>query len=289
MQFSFPGGIPSHASPECPGSIHEGGELGYSLSHSFGAVFDNPDLIVACVVGDGEAETGPAGHGVAFEQVPRSGHRRRGAADPASQRLQDLQPDGPRPHHPRGIGTVAPRLRVDALLRRGSRAGADARGDGRDARHGGGADQENPAGRARPRQLRASALADDRAQFAQGLDGAEDGRRPAGRRHLPRAPGAAFRPGRPSRTPQAAGRLAEELPAGGALRRAGPPEAGTGRAGAQGRAAHGREPARQWRHSAARPAHAGFPRLRGRRARAGRARHRRHPCARAVSCATWRS
>ncbi len=58
-QFSFPGGIPSHASPECPGSIHEGGELGYSLSHAFGAVFDNPNLIAACVVGDGEAETGP--------------------------------------------------------------------------------------------------------------------------------------------------------------------------------------------------------------------------------------
>ncbi len=58
-QFSFPGGIPSHASPECPGSIHEGGELGYSLSHSFGAVFDNPELVVACCVGDGEAETGP--------------------------------------------------------------------------------------------------------------------------------------------------------------------------------------------------------------------------------------
>jgi xylulose-5-phosphate/fructose-6-phosphate phosphoketolase len=59
LQFSFPGGIPSHASPECPGSIHEGGELGYSLSHAFGAAFDNPELIVACVVGDGEAETGP--------------------------------------------------------------------------------------------------------------------------------------------------------------------------------------------------------------------------------------
>jgi xylulose-5-phosphate/fructose-6-phosphate phosphoketolase len=58
-QFSFPGGIPSHVSPECPGSIHEGGELGYSLSHAFGAAFDNPELIVACVVGDGEAETGP--------------------------------------------------------------------------------------------------------------------------------------------------------------------------------------------------------------------------------------
>jgi xylulose-5-phosphate/fructose-6-phosphate phosphoketolase len=58
-QFSFPGGIPSHVAPETPGSIHEGGELGYSLSHAFGAAFDNPDLIVACVVGDGEAETGP--------------------------------------------------------------------------------------------------------------------------------------------------------------------------------------------------------------------------------------
>ena len=58
-QFSFPGGIPSHAAPETPGSIHEGGELGYSLSHAYGAAFDNPDLVVACVIGDGEAETGP--------------------------------------------------------------------------------------------------------------------------------------------------------------------------------------------------------------------------------------
>jgi xylulose-5-phosphate/fructose-6-phosphate phosphoketolase len=59
LQFSFPGGIPSHVSPEVPGSIHEGGELGYSLSHAFGAAFDNPSLVVACVIGDGEAETGP--------------------------------------------------------------------------------------------------------------------------------------------------------------------------------------------------------------------------------------
>ena len=68
-QFSFPGGIPSHVSPECPGSIHEGGELGYSLSHAFGAVLDNPELVVACVIGDGEAETGPlatAWHGNKF-------------------------------------------------------------------------------------------------------------------------------------------------------------------------------------------------------------------------------
>ena len=68
-QFSFPGGIPSHVAPETPGSIHEGGELGYSLAHAFGAVMDNPDLIAACVVGDGEAETGPlatAWHGNKF-------------------------------------------------------------------------------------------------------------------------------------------------------------------------------------------------------------------------------
>jgi xylulose-5-phosphate/fructose-6-phosphate phosphoketolase len=62
-QFSFPGGIPSHAAPETPGSIHEGGELGYALSHAFGAAFDNPELVVACVVGDGEAETGPLATG----------------------------------------------------------------------------------------------------------------------------------------------------------------------------------------------------------------------------------
>ena len=68
-QFSFPGGIPSHVAPETPGSIHEGGELGYSLAHAFGAVMDNPGLIAACVVGDGEAETGPlatAWHGNKF-------------------------------------------------------------------------------------------------------------------------------------------------------------------------------------------------------------------------------
>ncbi|HEX5557445.1 MAG TPA: phosphoketolase family protein [Gaiellales bacterium] len=75
-QFSFPGGIPSHVAPETPGSIHEGGELGYSLAHAFGAAFDNPDLVVACVVGDGEAETGPlatAWHGNKFLNARRDG------------------------------------------------------------------------------------------------------------------------------------------------------------------------------------------------------------------------
>jgi len=75
-QFSFPGGIPSHVAPETPGSIHEGGELGYALSHAFGAVFDNPDLIAAAVVGDGEAETGPLAtgwHGNKFLNPVRDG------------------------------------------------------------------------------------------------------------------------------------------------------------------------------------------------------------------------
>jgi xylulose-5-phosphate/fructose-6-phosphate phosphoketolase len=75
-QFSFPGGIPSHTAPETPGSIHEGGELGYSISHAYGAVFDNPDLIVTCVVGDGEAETGPmaaAWHSNKFLNPQRDG------------------------------------------------------------------------------------------------------------------------------------------------------------------------------------------------------------------------
>jgi xylulose-5-phosphate/fructose-6-phosphate phosphoketolase len=75
-QFSFPGGIPSHAAPETPGSIHDGGELGYALAHAFGAAFDNPDLLVACVVGDGEAETGPLAtswHGNKFLNPKRDG------------------------------------------------------------------------------------------------------------------------------------------------------------------------------------------------------------------------
>jgi xylulose-5-phosphate/fructose-6-phosphate phosphoketolase len=75
-RFSFPGGVPSHVAPETPGSIHEGGELGYSLSHAYGAAFDNPDLVVAAVVGDGEAETGPLAtswHSTKFVDPRRDG------------------------------------------------------------------------------------------------------------------------------------------------------------------------------------------------------------------------
>ena len=180
IQFSFPGGIPSHASPECPGSIHEGGELGYSLSHSFGAVFDNPDLIVACVVGDGEAETGPlatAWHSNKFLDPVTDGAV-----------LPILHLNGYKISNPTVLARIT-REELEQLLRgygwtpyfvEGHEPGPMHEAMACDARHGGGADQKDPAGRPRPRQLRASALADDRPQFTQGLDGAEDGRRPAG-------------------------------------------------------------------------------------------------------------
>ena len=123
-QFSFPGGIPSHVAPETPGSIHEGGELGYALSHAYGAAFDNPDLIVACVVGDGEAETGPLATSWHSNKFLNPVDRRGGAADPAPERLQDRQPLRAGPHQPRGAGPALPRLRLHAVLRRGRRAGA---------------------------------------------------------------------------------------------------------------------------------------------------------------------
>jgi xylulose-5-phosphate/fructose-6-phosphate phosphoketolase len=92
-QFSFPGGIPSHVAPETPGSIHEGGELGYSLAHAYGAAFDHPELLVACVIGDGEAENRSARGELAWEQVFESRAGRGGAADSAFERVQDRRPD----------------------------------------------------------------------------------------------------------------------------------------------------------------------------------------------------
>ncbi len=85
-QFSFPGGIPSHAAPETPGSIHEGGELGYSLLHAYGAAFDNPDLWSAAWWAMAKPRPAP-GHELALQQIPESGARRRGAAHPSSERL----------------------------------------------------------------------------------------------------------------------------------------------------------------------------------------------------------
>ena len=126
IQFSFPGGIPSHASPETPGSIHEGGELGYSLSHSFGAVMDNPELIVACVVGDGEAETGPlatAWHSNKFIDAATDG-----AVLPILH-LNGYKIANPTvlariPHA--GAGATAPWLWLEAIFRGRARTGTDA-------------------------------------------------------------------------------------------------------------------------------------------------------------------
>ena len=105
-QFSFPGGIPSHVAPETPGSINEGGELGYSLSHAYGAAFDNPDLIAVCVVGDGEAETGALAAGWQSNKFLEPGHRRGGAAHPSPERREDRQPHGAGPHQPRRAGRL---------------------------------------------------------------------------------------------------------------------------------------------------------------------------------------
>ena len=116
-QFSFPGGVPSHCAPETPGSFHEGGELGYSLLHAFGAAFDNPDLVVFCVVGDGEAETGPLATSWHCDQVRQPRPRRRGAADPAPQRVQDRQPDAARPDPRGGAAGADARLRLRPVRR----------------------------------------------------------------------------------------------------------------------------------------------------------------------------
>ena len=121
-QFSWPYGIPSHVSPETPGSIHEGGELGYSLAHAYGAAFDNPDLIVACIVGDGEAETGALATSWHSNKFLNPGARRRGAADPSSERVQDRQSDGAGPHQPPGTDGAVARLRLRAAFRRGRRS-----------------------------------------------------------------------------------------------------------------------------------------------------------------------
>ena len=183
-QFSFPGGIPSHVAPETPGSIHEGGELGYSLSHAYRRGVRQSDLIVACVVGDGEAETGPLATSWHSNKFLNPVHD--GAVLPILhlERLQDRRPDGAGAHSARGAGSAVPRLRLRAVFRR--RATTRRRctsawpttldtADRRDSRH--------PARGAQRTGSAASALADDRPAHAQGLDRPEGGRR----RSRPRA------------------------------------------------------------------------------------------------------
>ena len=151
-QFSFPGGVPSHVAPETPGSIHEGGELGYSLSHAFGAAFDNPDLVVACVVGDGEAETGPLAtswHSNKFLDPARDGAV-----------LPILHLNGYKIANPTVLARIPEEeldrvlrgLRLDALSGRGRRSRARAPAARGDARPRPRRDPPDPARRARARR-----------------------------------------------------------------------------------------------------------------------------------------
>ena len=286
LQFSFPGGIPSHVSPETPGSIHEGGELGYSLSHAFGAVFDNPELIVACVVGDGEAETGPlatawhsnkfldpATDGAVLPILHLNGYK---IANPTvlaritrEELEQLLRGYGWTPYFVEGHEPAPMHAAMAATL---DTVVAQIKAIQRDAREHG--------NRVRPRWPMI-VLASPK-----GWTGPEvvDGQQIEGTSRSHQVPLTAGHPSRPS---AAAGGLVAQLPARGAVRRARRPAAGTGRTRTDRQPPHGRQSARQRRHAAARPAAAGFPRLRRRRARA---RRRRASATRACSdrsCATW--
>ena len=230
-QFSFPGGMPSHVAPETPGSIHEGGELGYSLAHAYGAAFDNPDLVVACVIGDGEAETGPlaaswhsnkfldpARDGIVLPILHLNGYKIANptvlARIPEEQLIKLMEGYGYRPHVVAGDDPKA----VHRL-------------HGRHPRHGLRRDRRDQARLRRP-------APDDHPAYAEGLDRPEA--RSTGCRW--RAPGAPTRcrsatvRGHPERLRHAGG-VAALLPPGGAVRRRRPPGGRDPRPGAEGAAA----------------------------------------------------
>ena len=245
-QFSFPGGIPSHAAPETPGSIHEGGELGYSLSHAYGAALDNPDLIVACVVGDGEAETGPlatswhgnkflnpATAGAVLPILHLNGYK---IANPTilaripRKALEDLfigygykphfvEGDDPARMHQLMAATLDTVLDEIAAIQREARGGS---------------------ARAVP------AMADDHPAQPKGLDRAKGGRWAQDRRYLARTPGPIRRDGQAGAR-KAPGGMDAQLPAAGTVRRRWRAAARDRCARTRGRPAHERQPARQWR------------------------------------------
>ena len=262
-QFSTPGGIPSHVSVPTPGSIHEGGELGYALVHAFGAVFDNPDLIAACVVGDGEAETGPlegSWKGVSFLDP-----RRDGAVLPILQ-LNGYKISGP---------TVLGRAREQDVRGLLSAHGYDVHvvaGDDPRAVHEEFAHTLDSCYE-RIREIQSAArsgsrrgsrgVAGDRAAHTQGMDRTQVRRRAPGRRDVPRPPGAARQRPRPTRTTSRSSRQwmrsyrPEELfDSGGA------PVAAVTALAPAGRQAHGRDRVRQRREAAPAAAASGFHRVR---------------------------
>ena len=249
-QFSFPGGIPSHAAPETPGSIHEGGELGYSLSHAYGAALDNPDLIVACVVGDGEAETGPlatswhgnkflnpATAGAVLPILHLNGYK---IANPTilaripRDALEDLFVGyGYKPHFVEGDDPAKMHqlmaATLDTVLDEIAAIQNEARGG---------------------RLASVPAMADDHPAQPEGLDRAKIRRWAQDRRILAIPPGPVRRHGK-ARARQIARGMDAQLPAAGTVRRRWPAAVRNRRTRARGRPAHERQPARQWRLVAA--------------------------------------
>ena len=225
-QFSFPGGIPSHVAPELPGSIHEGGELGYSLAHAFGAAFDNPELVVTCVVGDGEAETGALA--TSWQSTRFLDAARDGAVLPI------LHLNGYKIANP----TVLSRIGDDALekmlegcgwkpyLVEGDDPELGAPGDGRHPRHGARRDPRPSRLRPAPSDPATRSPGDPEMLWPmivlktpEGLDRPGEGRRRARGGHVARPPGAARLGARQPRAPGDARGLAAQLPSRGAVRR----------------------------------------------------------------------
>ena len=220
-QFSFPGGIPSHVAPETPGSIHEGGELGYALAHAFGAAFDNPDLLVVLRRRRRRGRDGAARDELALEQVPEPGGD--GAVLPI------LHLNGYKIANP----TVLARIPEEELEACSAATATDPMivdGDEPAAVHQALAAALDACSTTSPRSSgahartarRAARVADDHPPHAQGLDGSRGGRRATGRGHVALAPGADDRAARERRT---TGALLEEwmrsYRPGGALRRDG--------------------------------------------------------------------
>ena len=222
-QFSWPYGIPSHVAPETPGSIHEGGELGYSLVHAYGAAFDNPNLIVACVVGDGEAETGP---------LATSWHSNK-FLNPATDGavLPILHLNGYKIANPTVLARI-PHAELEELMRGYGYEPFTLAGDDPATMHQQAAAifdkildriaaiQKRRAARRR-RIHRAAGVADGYHAHAQGLDGTEVCGRQAGGEHVARAPGAARQAARETRAPAATGRVDAQLQARRIVRRQG--------------------------------------------------------------------
>ena len=263
-QFSFPGGIPSHVAPQTPGSIHEGGELGYSLLHAYGAALDNPELLVACVIGDGEAETGPLAaswhsnkfldpvdDGAVLPILHLNGYKIANPTvlarigDDELTRLLDgfghrpVFVEGDDPHVVHRKLAVALDGALDEIIRI-----QDAARNGGDTRRPG--------------------VANDRAPDAEGLDGPQDGGRPAHRGDVPCSPGPCVRGADQPRTPQDPRVLDAQLPTRGAVRRGGSPPGGPRGTATRGHQAYERQPARQRGPAAPRSRATRLPELRRR-------------------------